>query len=201
LGGAGQQNAAWISILEAFKRVLDTLKSSQVPAFLVRKLFQQLFSFLNVQLFNQLLLRRECCSFSNGEFVKTGLGEVEQWIHVADSHWVGESWDQLKNIRQVGILFGAPSRELGLRFCQNLDGGHQPQSPTQIWIVSQEMQLSCFLAAVPSQLSLRHIIAPHDGTNPISFRVLTALIVILASEEEEEEMVTSYQPHQADKMT
>lgn len=84
--------------------MLDTLKSSQVPAFLVRKLFQQLFSFLNVQLFNQLLLRRECCSFSNGEFVKTGLGEVEQWIHAADSHWVGESWEQLKNIRQVAPL-------------------------------------------------------------------------------------------------
>ena len=109
---AGQQNAAWVSILDAFKRVLDTLKASQVPAFLVRKLFQQLFSFLNVQLFNQLLLRRECCSFSNGEFVKMGLGEVEQWIHAADSHWVGESWDQLKNIRQV--------RSSGLRSLSSL---------------------------------------------------------------------------------
>jgi len=39
-------------------------------------LFRQLFSFMNVQLFNQLLLRRECCSFSNGEYVKTGLLQV-----------------------------------------------------------------------------------------------------------------------------
>ncbi len=43
-------------------------------------LFKQLFSFMNVQLFNQLLLRRECCSFSNGEYVKTGLASVEAWI-------------------------------------------------------------------------------------------------------------------------
>jgi len=26
-----------------------------------------------------LLLRRECCSFSNGEFLKAGLQELEQW--------------------------------------------------------------------------------------------------------------------------
>lgn len=68
----------------------------------VRKLFQQLFSFVNVQLFNQLLLRRECCSFSNGEYVKTGLAEVENWIHAAGKDWVGESWDELRYIRQVG---------------------------------------------------------------------------------------------------
>lgn len=26
-----------------------------------------------------LLLRRECCSFSNGEYVKAGLQELENW--------------------------------------------------------------------------------------------------------------------------
>ena len=70
----------------------------------VRKLFQQLFSFVNVQLFNQLLLRRECCSFSNGEYVKTGLAEVENWIHSAGKDWTGESWDELRYIRQVCLL-------------------------------------------------------------------------------------------------
>ena len=69
----------------------------------VRKLFQQLFSFVNVQLFNQLLLRRECCSFSNGEYVKTGLAEVENWIHSAGKDWTGESWDELRYIRQVCV--------------------------------------------------------------------------------------------------
>ena len=39
-------------------------------------MFKQLFSFINVNLFNQLLLRRECCSFSNGEHVRTGLTQV-----------------------------------------------------------------------------------------------------------------------------
>jgi len=30
-----------------------------------------------------LLLRRECCSFSNGEYVKAGLAELEHWIYEA----------------------------------------------------------------------------------------------------------------------
>ena len=85
-----------------FEGLLETLQQNFVPDFLVRKLFEQLFSFVNVQLFNQLLLRRECCSFSNGEYVKTGLSEVEMWISSAGREWVGDSWDQLSHIRQVG---------------------------------------------------------------------------------------------------
>jgi hypothetical protein len=49
----------------------------------LQALFKQLFSFMNVNLFNQLLLRRECCSFSNGEYVKTGLALVENWVQGA----------------------------------------------------------------------------------------------------------------------
>ncbi len=67
----------------------------------MQALFRQLFSFINVQLFNQLLLRRECCSFSNGEYVKTGLGQVEAWIMEAGREYVGDSWDELKYIRQA----------------------------------------------------------------------------------------------------
>lgn len=87
----------------------------------VRKLFQQLFSFVNVQLFNQLLLRRECCSFSNGEYVKTGLAEVENWIHTAGKEWTGESWDELRYIRQVGC---APFKWTAVLSCAALARCH-----------------------------------------------------------------------------
>lgn len=33
--------------------------------------------------FFSLLLRRECCSFSNGEYVKAGLAELEHWCYKA----------------------------------------------------------------------------------------------------------------------
>ncbi|KAF5822353.1 putative Dilute domain-containing protein [Helianthus annuus] len=52
------------------RRASGALFITQVPPFLVQKIFTQIFSFINVQLFNSLLLRRECCSFSNGEYVK-----------------------------------------------------------------------------------------------------------------------------------
>ncbi|WOK95773.1 myosin-17 isoform X2 [Canna indica] len=78
---------------------------SQVPPFLVRKIFTQIFSFINVQLFNSLLLRRECCSFSNGEYVKAGLAELERWCYGATEEYAGSAWDELKHIRQaVGFL-------------------------------------------------------------------------------------------------
>lgn len=96
--GMGQH---WASIMSTLDQLLETVKANYVPPFLVRKLFEQLFAFINVQLFNQLLLRRECCSFSNGEYVKTGLAEVELWIGNAGRDWVGESWEQLSHIRQA----------------------------------------------------------------------------------------------------
>uniref|UniRef100_A0A453DWI1 Dilute domain-containing protein n=1 Tax=Aegilops tauschii subsp. strangulata TaxID=200361 RepID=A0A453DWI1_AEGTS len=76
----------------------------QVPPFLICKLFTQVFSFINVQLFNSLLLRRECCSFSNGEYVKAGLDELEHWCHWLTEEYAGSSWDELKHIRQAVTL-------------------------------------------------------------------------------------------------
>jgi myosin-5 len=51
------------------------------------------------------LLRRECCSFSNGEYVKAGLAELELWCAKATTEYAASSWDELKHIRQaVGFL-------------------------------------------------------------------------------------------------
>ena len=81
----------WGAVLGAFDRTLLTLQRAHVPRFLSRALFRQLAAFVNVQLFNQLLLRRECCSFSNGEYVKTGLAEVEAWVTARASESGSES--------------------------------------------------------------------------------------------------------------
>ncbi|CAK7356900.1 unnamed protein product [Dovyalis caffra] len=75
--------AHWQSIVKTLNNCLKNMRANYVPSFLVKKVFTQIFSFINVQLFNSLLLRRECCSFSNGEYVKAGLAELEQWCHNA----------------------------------------------------------------------------------------------------------------------
>ncbi|CAA7059034.1 unnamed protein product [Microthlaspi erraticum] len=52
-----------------------------------------------------LLLHRECCSFSNGEYVKAGLDELEQWCVEATDEYAGSAWDELRHVRQaVGFL-------------------------------------------------------------------------------------------------
>ncbi|KAL8191953.1 hypothetical protein R6Q57_028684 [Mikania cordata] len=97
--------AHWQGIVNNIGCFLNMLKSNNVPPFLVRKIFTQIFSFVNVQLFNSLLLRRECCSFSNGEYVKAGLSELEQWCYKATEEYAGSAWDELKHIRQaIGFL-------------------------------------------------------------------------------------------------
>ena len=64
--------------------------------------------------FCSLLLRRECCSFSNGEFVKEGLAELELWAGEASEEFTGNALDELRFIRQaVGFLVGGARREEG----------------------------------------------------------------------------------------
>ncbi|KAM7485325.1 hypothetical protein LguiA_001334 [Lonicera macranthoides] len=58
--------------------------SSKVAPVLVNKIFTQILSYINMQLFNSLLLHRECCTFKNGEFVKAGLDELESWCGQAN---------------------------------------------------------------------------------------------------------------------
>ncbi|XP_022874207.1 myosin-6-like [Olea europaea var. sylvestris] len=95
----------WKSIIESLKGTLSTLQDNFVPPVLVQRIFTQIFSYIDVQLFNSLLLRRECCTFSNGEYVKAGLDELELWCGHAKEKYVGSSWDELKHVRQaVGFL-------------------------------------------------------------------------------------------------
>ncbi|CAI5534846.1 unnamed protein product [Closterium sp. Naga37s-1] len=57
------------------------------------------------RLFCGLLLRRECCSLSNGEYVKAGLQEVQQWMREAGEESMGRAWEELRSITQaVGFL-------------------------------------------------------------------------------------------------
>ncbi|XP_019258831.1 PREDICTED: myosin-15 [Nicotiana attenuata] len=106
-GGIPQQapSSQWDSIIKFLDSFLSRLCGNHVPSFFIRKLTTQVFSFINISLFNSLLLRRECCTFSNGEYVKSGLAELEKWIVNAKEEFAGTSWHELNYIRQaVGFL-------------------------------------------------------------------------------------------------
>ncbi|KAK9081486.1 hypothetical protein Syun_030810 [Stephania yunnanensis] len=106
-GAIPQQSLSshWDSIIKFLDSLLSRLQGNFVPSFFIRKLITQVFSFINISLFNSLLLRRECCTFSNGEYVKSGLAELERWIVNATEEFAGTSWHELNYIRQaVGFL-------------------------------------------------------------------------------------------------
>uniref|UniRef100_F6HY09 Dilute domain-containing protein n=1 Tax=Vitis vinifera TaxID=29760 RepID=F6HY09_VITVI len=93
------------SLDKIYGMIRDNLKKEISPllGLCIQHTPSQIFSFINVQLFNSFLLRREFCSFSNGEFVKTGLAELENWFHEATEEYAGSAWDELRHIRQAGL--------------------------------------------------------------------------------------------------
>ncbi|CAK8568477.1 unnamed protein product [Lathyrus sativus] len=106
-GGLPQQppGGQWDNIINFLNSLLNQLCVNNIPSFFIRKLVTQVFSFINMTLFNSLLLRRECCTFSNGEYVKSGLAELEKWIVNTNEEYAGTSWHELNYIRQaVGFL-------------------------------------------------------------------------------------------------
>ncbi|XP_027940819.1 myosin-15-like isoform X1 [Vigna unguiculata] len=105
-GGIQQSSGGqWDNIVKFLDSLMSKLCGNHVPSFFIRKLVTQVFSFINITLFNSLLLRRECCTFSNGEYVKSGLAELEKWIVNAKEEYAGTSWHELNYIRQaVGFL-------------------------------------------------------------------------------------------------
>ncbi|KAK9033418.1 hypothetical protein V6N11_018451 [Hibiscus sabdariffa] len=91
----------WEAIIESLNKFLGTLKENFVPPVLVQKIFTQIFAYINTQFFNSFLVRRECCTLSNGEYVKYGLIELELWCAQSADEVLQEkssiSYDQITN--------------------------------------------------------------------------------------------------------
>uniref|UniRef100_A0A0D3FB61 Myosin motor domain-containing protein n=1 Tax=Oryza barthii TaxID=65489 RepID=A0A0D3FB61_9ORYZ len=101
VGAQPPSNSHWDNIVNFLDLLMSTLHANYVPSFFIRKLITQLFSFINIQLFNSLLLRRECCTFSNGEYVKAGLSLLEKWISDATDEVIHQKRKKtLEEIRQ-----------------------------------------------------------------------------------------------------
>ena len=135
----GQQlGTHWRTILDCLDTLLTVMRANHVPVFLVRKFFTQIFCFINVQLFNALLLRRECCSFSNGEYIKTGLAELENWL-IEYKDWTGNAWEELRYIRQAVqllVIHQKPKKtlnEITLELCPVLSIQQLYRISTMYW--------------------------------------------------------------------
>ncbi|KAK7308383.1 hypothetical protein VNO77_41987 [Canavalia gladiata] len=110
-----QPAGSWLSIIECLNRFLKILKENYVPPVLVQKLFTQILQYINAELFNSLLLHRECCTSKNGEYINSGLAELEQWSGEATEEYVGSSLDELKHARQA-VKFLVTQEKDGLSY-------------------------------------------------------------------------------------
>jgi myosin-5 len=46
-------------------------------------------------------LRRECCSFSNGEYIRAGLTQIKHWCNDVNQEFADSAWEALRHIRQA----------------------------------------------------------------------------------------------------
>ncbi|KAG8086217.1 hypothetical protein GUJ93_ZPchr0010g8727 [Zizania palustris] len=99
--GQHSQLTHWLGIIKILNNCLHMLIANHVPSILIHKLFTQVFSMVNVQLFNRLLLRRECCSFSNGEYIRAGLTQIKHWCNDVTQEFADSAWEALRHIRQA----------------------------------------------------------------------------------------------------
>ncbi|KAL5223712.1 hypothetical protein ABZP36_010351 [Zizania latifolia] len=161
--------AHWQGIVKSLGNFLNMLKLNNVPPFLVRKVFTQIFSFINVQLFNSLLLRRECCSFSNGEYVKAGLAELEHWCYRATDEYAGSAWDELKHIRQAIVflvIHQKPKKtldEISHDLCPVLSIQQLYRISTMYWDDKYGTH-----SVSPEVISNMRVLMTEDSNNPVS---------------------------------
>ncbi|GFR40742.1 hypothetical protein Agub_g1352, partial [Astrephomene gubernaculifera] len=84
VGGGSPSSAAslapWAELVAVLSAHLELMRAAHVPRILIRCLFKQTLSFLDCQLFNQLLLRPECCCTSNAHYLVAGLALLETWL-------------------------------------------------------------------------------------------------------------------------
>ncbi|CAJ1932955.1 unnamed protein product [Sphenostylis stenocarpa] len=106
-----EQAGSWLSIKECLDKYLKIMKENYVPTVLVQKLFNQIFQYINVEIFNSLLLHGECCTTKHGEYIKSGLAELEEWCNEATEEYIGSSLDELKHAIQAVRFLVAPQKD------------------------------------------------------------------------------------------
>ncbi|CAI7824141.1 unnamed protein product, partial [Closterium sp. NIES-53] len=92
-GRAPQRNAAtamrkhimssWTNVVITLRHIIGNLVANHVPAALLDALIRQLLFFVNMKIFNSLMVRAQWCpcTYSNGEMMEEGLSRLEQWVH------------------------------------------------------------------------------------------------------------------------
>jgi len=91
----------WGSIIQSLEFLLNAIRNNRVPSILAQYLFTQVCASISCNMFNCLLIHRQCCSMSNGEYIEKGLKMLSDWLQNAGPEVPAPACDQLCGIRQA----------------------------------------------------------------------------------------------------
>ncbi|KAI3425379.1 hypothetical protein D9Q98_009143 [Chlorella vulgaris] len=86
-GKGGPPQSPWQALLGSVSNVLDTLRVEGVPAPAVRAVAWACLRYIDGELLNALLLRRDCCSVSAAKALQAGLAELRGWAAYVGGEW------------------------------------------------------------------------------------------------------------------
>ncbi|KAL4419268.1 hypothetical protein ABPG77_004826 [Micractinium sp. CCAP 211/92] len=83
-----REGSPWRALLGGVGNVLEVLRAEGVPAPTVRGVAWACLRYIDGELLNALLLRRDCCSVSAAKALMAGLAELHDWVDYEDREWV-----------------------------------------------------------------------------------------------------------------
>ncbi|GJP43891.1 hypothetical protein CLOM_g3291 [Closterium sp. NIES-68] len=94
----------WAAALVSLKSAVACMQANRVPAVLARHLLWQVLHFLDVRLFNGLMLRSHWCpiTLANGEAMEQGLLALEAWLEEHVDPWLHAGMGMGRGVGSIG---------------------------------------------------------------------------------------------------
>jgi myosin heavy subunit len=73
-------------VVLAIKNTLQLLHSNHIPEIIVSRIMKQLVTFIDVTIFNEILLRKDICSFAKGNTIKQNIEQLEGEIYTTTGY-------------------------------------------------------------------------------------------------------------------
>jgi hypothetical protein len=103
-GGADTRKTKLDSIAEILSDILRVFQTNFVYVSFVQQFFEIVFSIVDALIFNDLMLRKELCTFMKANEIDTTIQFLEFWGKKAGSEWLGDALEKLNHTQQAANL-------------------------------------------------------------------------------------------------
>ncbi|KAL3147636.1 hypothetical protein ABBQ38_014686 [Trebouxia sp. C0009 RCD-2024] len=89
----GLMSSPWKGLLGGLSNVVECLRGEGAPPPAVRAVVHAALHYVDAELLNALVLRRDCCSISAIKALQAGLADIKGWGQYMGAQWCGEGTD------------------------------------------------------------------------------------------------------------